>query len=324
VQSLFFEAEGRLKTDISPEQIASVVTRGEGMLWVDLSPNEKVNPHVLRDVFHFHPLAIEDCFDGLIDSPKVDDYGEYLFIIAQSIDYTASTERLDLCEVDISLGPHYVVTCRETPVRAVDELFEAARANPHLLERGADLLAHHIVDALVDLLLPAVEQMDDDLDDLERSILDRANKQQLADVLLLKRNVLRLRRTLLPQRDLVNRLSRGEFPRLIRPESLIFFRDVYDHTVRVEQILDGIRDLADSALATYLSAVNNRMNEVMKAMSVVAVIFLPLTLIASIYGTNLDYSTLGITFKYGFLLMLASMVLVAGGLILFFRRRGWF
>jgi magnesium transporter len=173
-------------------------------------------------------------------------------------------------------------------------------------------------------VLPAVEAMDEKLDDLERAILERPDPEHLADVLLLKRNTLRLRRSVLPQRDLVNRLSRGEFPKLISHEALIFYRDVYDHVVRIESMLDGLRDLADSALNSYLSAVNNRMNEIMKALSVVAVVFLPLTLIASIYGTNLDFSSIGLTFKYGFELMIVAMLLIAGAMILYFRRRGWF
>ena len=192
-----------------------------------------------------------------------------------------------------------------------------------MLARGADFLAHTILDSLVDLLLPAVEELDDTLDELESLILERPEKQHLAHVLLLKRNTLRLRRTILPQRDLVNRLSRGEFD-LIGKDALIFYRDIYDHIVRVEEMLEGLRDLADSALNSYLSAVNNRMNEVMKTLSVVAAIFLPLTLIASTYGTNLDYSIFGLTFEYGFLLLLTAMAAVALGLVAYFHSRGWF
>jgi magnesium transporter len=205
----------------------------------------------------------------------------------------------------------------------MDEVFETAVENNTLLRRGSDFLAHTILDGLVDRILPAVELMEEQLDVLEARILEKADKSLLAEVLLLKRNTMRLRRSILPQRDMVNRLSRGEFS-LISQDALIFFRDVYDHIVRVESMLDGLRDLADGALSSYLSSVNNRMNEVMKAMSVVAVIFLPLTLVASIFGTNLDYSPFGLTFRGGFWLMLAGMLLLSGVLVLYFRRRGWF
>jgi len=275
-------------------------------------------------VFAFHPLAIDDCYNERVDTPKIDDYGAYLFIVAQSVGYASRTERLQLAEVDVFLGPNYVVSVRVKPVAAVDELYARARESSHLMARGADFLAHTILDSLVDLLLPAVEEMDEQIDELEQRILDRPDKSLLPDVLLLKRNTLRLRRSILPQRDMVNRLSRGEFGALIGRDALIFYRDVYDHIVRVEEMLEGLRDLADGALSSYLSAVNNRMNEVMKVLSVVAVIFLPLTLIASIYGTNLEYSPFGLDLKAGFFLMLAVMLVIAGGLVLYFRRRGWF
>jgi magnesium transporter len=176
----------------------------------------------------------------------------------------------------------------------------------------------------VDQLLPAVESMDEHLDQLEISVLARPSPTQLREALLLRRNALRLRHLILTERDIVNRLARGDFPRLVPAEASIFYRDIYDHLVRGELMVDGLRDLADGVLNTYLSAVNNRSNEVMKAMSIVAVIFLPLTLIASIFGTNLEYSLFGAHFEAGFFLMLAVMVAIACALVVYFRRRGWF
>jgi magnesium transporter len=223
------------------------------------------------------------------------------------------------------LGRNFVVTVKSAGrLPTVDKLFSDAGANSFLLKRGADFLAHTVLDVIVDELLPAVEAMDERLEDLEQRIIERPTKDLLSEVLLLKRDTLRLRRSILPQRDMVNRLSRGEFGALIRTEALIFFRDIYDHIVRAESMLDGLRDLADSSLSSYLSALNNRLNEVMKAMSVVAVIFLPLTLVASVFGTNLDYSHFGLTLDGGFYWMLGAMVAVAAAMVMYFRRRGWF
>jgi magnesium transporter len=295
-----------------------------GVVWVDIAGDGGNERHLLSQTFHVHQLAIDDCFNGRVDTPKIDDYGSYLFIVAQSIAFYSRFERLELVEVDLFLGQNYLVTVRTKPAPTVDELFDRCSETPHIMNRGADFLAHTVIDGLVDLLLPAVEEMDELLDSLEQRILERPDKQLLTEVLLLKRNTLRLRRSILPQRDMVNRLSRGEFGDLIGREALIFYRDIYDHIVRVEEMLDGLRDLADSALSSYLSAVNNRMNEIMKAMSVVAVIFLPLTLIASIFGTNLDYSAFGATFEGGFYLMLAVMLAISIAMVAYFRRRGWF
>jgi magnesium transporter len=322
MRSVFLD-DATIRLDPSDDDIRGAIASKAGLLWVDLLPGDDAQT-VLHDLFAFHPLAIEDATNNRIETPKVDDYVDYLFIVAQSIGYGGAGERLNIAEVDIFLGPNYVVTTRKRAVAAIDGLFQRACENHHILTRGADFLTHTILDSLVDLILPAVEEMDQTIDALEQRILERPDKALLPEVLLLKRNTLRLRRSILPQRDMVNRLSRGEFGQLIGSDALIFYRDVYDHIVRVEEMLEGLRDLADSALSSYLSATNNRMNEVMKAMSVVAVIFLPLTLIASVYGTNLDLSPWGIHFKHGFLLMIASMFLVSGVNIYFFRRRGWF
>lgn len=322
-RSIYLSAANELTSDLSPSDLESAVTGGKGVLWLDLRDDGPEAQRLLTDVMGFHHLAIEDCFNGVVDTPKVDDYRDYLFIIAQSVVFDSATARLDLGEVAIFLGANYVVTLRPQPLPAIDELFQTAQENQHILDRGADFLAHTILDTLVDLMLPAVEEMDEKLDELMESILEEPQKHLLSQVLLLKRNTLRLRRSILPQRDMVNRLSRGEFSHLIDGEALIFFRDVYDHTVRVEEILDSLRDLADSALSSYLSVVNNRLNEVMRALSVVSAVFLPLTLIASIYGTNLDLSPLGLEFEHGFMLMIALMLVIAGFLIAYFRRRGW-
>jgi magnesium transporter len=324
IRSLYRSESGEVRRELGRDEMRSVVAKGEGLLWVFVTGSGHSERTLLSDVFEFHHLAIDDCFNGRVDTPKADDYGGHLFIVGQSLRYETVGERLDLDEVDIFLGPNYLITVTEETVEPVEELWKRAADGGVFLDRGADFLAHTVLDCLVDLLLPAVEDMDDALDELEGRILEDPDRRYLPEVLLVKRNTLRLRRSILPQRDLVNRLSRGEFPNLIRHEALIFYRDVYDHIVRVDEMLEGLRDLADSALNSYLSSVNNRMNEVMKTLSIVAAVFLPLTLIASIYGTNLKYDSLGVRFEHGFYLMLGSMVLVAAGLIAYFRYRRWF
>jgi magnesium transporter len=309
--------------EIGLAEVRSIIGAIDGVLWVDFDTGDPDGRALLED-FGFHPLAIEDCYNSHVDTPKVDDYGEYLFILAQSVSYSTDVTDFDIAELAIFLGSNYVISLHKTPIAPIEDLLDRATQSSHVQVRGADFLTHMILDVMVDQILPAVEAMDDQLDALERRILDRPDKALLGDVLRLKRNTQRLRRSILPQRDLVNRISRGEFGALIRSEAQIFYRDVYDHIVRVESMLDGLRDLSDSALSSYLSSVNNRMNEVMKALSVVASVFLPLTLIASIYGTNLDLSPFGQEFEHGFALMIVSMLAIAAAMILYFRHRGWF
>jgi len=324
IRALHRTESGELHTQVRLHELKNELASGKGLLWVDLDTADPEGRPLLEQDFGFHALAVDDCYNGHLDTPKIDDYEAYLFIQAQSIDYSTRANRLDLTEIGLFLGPHYVVTVHDQPVPPLDQLFSRAEENAHFIARGTDFLAQAILDVMVDQILPVVEEMDEELDELERGILDTPDRDLLSQVLLLKRNTLRLRRSILPQRDLVNRLSRGEFPKLIRPEALIFFRDVYDHVIRIESLLDGLRDLADSALNSYLSSVNNRLNEIVKVLSVVTVIFLPLTLIASIFGTNLDYSPFGLTLKSGFFVMLGAMLALAAAMVTYFHRRGWF
>jgi magnesium transporter len=323
-RSVYRSAAKAVSTGLSPEEMRTAIESGTGLLWVDVDDSEPTSMQVLRDVFRFHPLAIEDCFNDRVDTAKIDDYGSYLFVVSQNVNYSARSAQLVLSELNLFLGSNYLVSVHQAPLSSLHELFERSQKDDHLLARGTDFLTHTLLDGLVDELLPAVELMDEELNELQRRILERPQQPQLTEVLLFKRNTLRLRRSITAQRDIANRLSRAEFRALIRPEADIFYRDIYDHVVRVEQMLDGLRDLADGALTSYLSAANNRMQEVMKALTVVAVIFLPLTLIASIFGTNLDYSPFGLTLDAGFFVMLAAMLMIALGMVAFFRRRGWF
>ena len=260
-----------------------IVDEGEGVLWYRLTHDDETSRHVLNDVFDFHPLAIDDCFNSRVDTPKIDDYGAYLFIVAQSVQFAQTDHVLSLNELDIFLGKNYVVTVQakqEMPL--VDKLFEEAQANPNLMARGADFLAHTIIDVMVDQLLPAVEDMDEALDRLEQQILDPAGQATPHICPALEA------RHIAPEALDLAAAGHRQPPvswGVSRPDSteaLIFYRDIYDHIVRVESLLEGLRDLADGSLSSYLSAVNNRMNEVMKAMSVVAVIFLPLNLLAGL------------------------------------------
>jgi magnesium transporter len=324
IRSVYTGGESATLTDLEESALAQVLSKGTGLVWVDIAERDPRAEVLLRDTFQFHPLAIEDCFDDRVDTAKVDDYGDYLFIVAPYAVYDLQAEEVNIRELCVFLGASYVVSVHQRPIQPVHDIFDRATAESHILDRGPDFLVHSLLDAIVDELLPAIETMNEQLDDLERAVLDDPHHGHLTSILLLKRNALRLRRSLEAQRDMVNRLSRGEYPDFIRPDTAIFFRDVYDHIVRGATMIEGVRDLADDALSYYLTANNNRMTEIMKALSVVASVFLPLTLIASVFGTNLDYSWLGLTFDGGFYLMLAFMLLIAAGMFVFFRKRGWF
>ncbi len=320
----YLRKDGTVTSPVSEDAIRQTLAAGEGLLWIDLeaASQDEATP-LLRDIFGFHHLAIEDCFNTHIDPAKIDDYGDYVFIIAQAISSGQEAKRIETTELNLFLGPNYVVSFHGQPLPFIEEIRRRCEKNGLDMARGADFLAHSLIDELVDDYQPLVEELDDALQQVEEQVLAAPRKSFLEDILLLKRNVQRLRRTLLPQRDMVNRIARGEFPKLVRQETYIYFRDVYDHVVRVEEMVESVRDLADGVLNSYLSSINNRMNDVMKTLSVVATILLPLTFIASIYGMNFQHMP-ELTWRYGYYVMLGLMAAVALTLVVIFRRRRWF
>ncbi len=321
----FYRASGGEFLPISDAAaVRAAVADKDGLLWLDLTTRSEADAAALSEIFGFHPLTIEDCISQAVDPAKIDDYGEYLFIVVQALSEYQPDRELEIIEVDFYLGPNYVVSCHREPVPAIAQFRERLERNGMHAHRGADWLLHSLLDALVDEYLPIVDAVDDTLDSLEEAVLRKASTRHLQHILLVKRNALRLRRATTPQRDIMNRLSRGEFPKLISTETSVYYRDVFDHLVRIEYLVEAVRDLADGALNTYLSVVSNRLNEVMKVLTAGATIFLPLTLISGIYGMNFaDNQFPGFEETWGFAAVVGFMIAVAVALLAYFRYRRW-
>ncbi|MEX2225933.1 MAG: magnesium/cobalt transporter CorA [Dehalococcoidia bacterium] len=316
-------SNGNLRTGLSIEEAQAALADPANLLWVDIEESGRgEGERWLSDVFDFHALTIDDCYNTLIDPPKVDDHHDYLFVIIHTVEYDPATRDLTTSELDMYIGRNFVVSFHKRPLHAVTELERRAHGGSTDLQHGADFLAHSLFDITVDDFHPIVERLDDEISTIEEQMIDRPDKQLLAQALVLRRNAQRLRRTVLPQRDVAARFARGEYPDIIGAQSLFYYRDIYDHTVRVEEMIEALRDLADSTLSTYLGALNNRTNEVMKTLAIVTAVFLPLTLIAGIYGTNFD-NVPEYEWRYAYASMWTVMVVVAAGLIAWFRWRRW-
>jgi magnesium transporter len=296
----------------------------DGLVWLDLTIRSEENASVLRDVFAFHELTIEDCVSPLVDPARIDDYGDYLFIIVQAITGYEPDQELEPIEVDFYLGHNYVVSCHRERVPALEQFRQRCHRDERPLRKTPDWVLHGIIDAIVDEFLPIVDAVDETVDRLEEQTLERPNTSLMRQIVLAKRNALRIRRATVPQRDILQRLSRGEFPDFIRPETAMYYRDIFDHLVRIEYLIDSVRDLADGALNTYLSVISNRLNEIMKVLTAAAAIFLPLTLISGIYGMNFEKNQFpSFDAAWGFAAAVGFMVALAAGLLAFFRWRGW-
>jgi magnesium transporter len=304
--------------------IREAIANPDNLVWIDLVITNPDDARILSSVFDFHPLAVEDAVSPHVDPARIDDYGSYLFVVVQALSVYQADVEMEVVEVDFFLGKNYLVSCQQTTVPAIDRHFERPERLELLLQKRSDWALHGLLDALVDDYMPIVDQLDETIDDLENKVLDRAEKELLQQILIAKRNALRLRRATTPQRDIMNRLSRGEFPELVHSETSMYFRDVYDHLVRIEYLIEGLRDLSDAALQTYLSVVSNRLNEIMKVLTAGGAIFFPLTLISGIYGMNFSQNQLpSFDWKYGFPFSLALMAAIAISLLLYFRHRRW-
>jgi Mg2+ and Co2+ transporter CorA len=177
--SLYRPTDKQVAAGLSADEMRKAIDSGTGLLWVDVDDSDPTSMHVLQEVFRFHPLAIEDCFNDRVDTAKIDDYGSYLFIVSQGVTYAARSAQLVLTELNLFLGSNYLVSVHQAPLLSLNELFERCQKDDHLLARGADFLTHTLLDGLVDELLPAVELMDEELNELQRRILERPQQPQL-------------------------------------------------------------------------------------------------------------------------------------------------
>jgi len=221
------------------------------------------------------------------------------------------SEIVETAELAIFLGQHSVVSGHNFPMYSVEAVRQMVEDDGRPMKRGADFLAHALINALIDNIMPTIDKMGDVADEIEEEVIINPLQTILEAIVKLKRSTLRIHRVMAPQREVVNRLSRGEF-KLITGEAGIFYRDIYDHLVRIEDLNLIIRERIDNALTTYLSSMANRQNEVMKTLSIVAAIFLPLMLIAGIYGMNFEnMPELEVPWAYFAVLGLMGIVLVS-------------
>ncbi len=322
IKSTFYLSPGGdLPQQVNTDELSNIVAVGKGVLWVDIEDATNEDAKLLYNVFHFHPLAVADCVSKNIHPPKIDDFDDYLFIIVHGINYNIESDVEETTELALFLNRNYLVTSHGVPLRGVSSVLSRVQTDAHSMRRGADFLAHDVIDAVVDNIMPTVEDMDDKSDQLEAEALDNPKRQTLASIMQLKRSIQALERVILPQREIANSLSRGDYD-LISNTAQIYYRNIYDHLVRMEILIQGLKDMAESVLSTYLSSVSNRMNEVMKLLSIVAAIFLPLTLLAGIYGMNFANMP-ELQWHYGYFAILIAMVVIAVSLVVYFRRRRW-
>jgi len=291
------------------------------VVWVDLAAPSIPESLILSDTFAFHPLSVEDAMSAL-QFPKVEAYDGYLYIILHGIAYQAHERCFDTHDIDFFLGQTYLVTVHDGRSMSIADLREHATRNPKILSDGPVALLHRVVDAMVDRYRPEVDKLEDRLDDLEKAIFEDPKPALAKAILDEKRQVARLRRIITPQRDVIARLARRDFVD-ISTEMSFRFRDIYDHLVRVADDAIMFQDRITGMLDAHLSNVSNRLNEVMKVLTVVATIFMPLTLLTGIWGMNVPLPRFPGSQAAQFWWVFGIMTAVVIAMLMVFRRRRW-
>lgn len=320
--SAYLGADGTVRQRLQPARLLEAVKEG-GQLWVDIDANDRAQHALLEKAFGFHHLAIEDTLSPRT-RVKLEEYGTYLFLVIRTVRFDQATEDpYDIHTVNLYcfLGPHYLVTVHSAPVRATEELQHRLERSPDLLSRGAEMIAHGVIDFAVDEFLPMVDQVDDLVDGLEERLFESYDERAIKDIFAVKRLVVQLRRHLGPLREVLNVLTNRPHA-CIAQASQLYFRDVYDHTIRIVESLESVRDLLATVLDTYLTQTSNRMNRVMKQLTVVATISLPLVVIGGIFGMNFERIPLSHD-PLGFFWAIGVMAMFAAALYGFLKTRHW-
>jgi len=320
---VYRRGEQKVEEGVTVDHLPALLKDPSLVIWVDMESPTEQDERILLDVFKFHPLTVEDCHENR-HYPKIEEFPGYLYFIVHGVRADTSPDRFNTIELDGFLGPNYVLTYHHDSFRSINNVKQLVRTSPVLCRRGAAFLCHQILDQIVDFYSPVLDDFDDRIDRLETEIfnLKQPNNQILAEIMDLKRSVLRLRRISVKQMDVILRMSRGEFPELIPEDMRPFYRDVHDHLTRVVDLAESYRDLISGSLEAYLSVVSNRLNEIMKVLTIFSAIMLPLTFIAGVYGMNFDNMP-ELHSRYGYFATLAIMIVVALGMLVFFWRRGW-
>ena len=296
--------------------------RGAGMLWLNVHGLHE--PEVMAEIGHrfsLHPLVLEDILNT-DQRPKVDDYGDYLYIVARFFEYDAASGTIGTDQISIVLGPDYVLTFQERPTGTFDPIRERLRSDKGQIRKlGADYLAYSLLDTLVDRYFSVLEQLVERTEAIEDQLLLKTTPALLREIHAIKRETLVMRRAVWPLREVINNLTRAD-QRFFKPETQPYLRDIYDHTVHVIESLEGIRDLIAGMLDIYLSGISNRVNMEVRILTVITTLFMPAALIAGIFGMNFRSMPL-IEDNEGFLIALSMMGTIAVVMGTIFWRRRW-
>lgn len=275
----------------------------------------------LGDHFELHPLALEDVVNTE-QRPKLDDYEDYLFVVVKMFLYHEDKHILEVEQVSLFVKEHLVISFQERAGDAFNPIRERLKnGKGKIRKQGADYLAYALIDAIVDHYFGIIERLGERVEDVQAELISDPDTRTLQEIHKLKKEMLFLRRSVWPLREVINNLLRGESP-LVSKTTIVYLRDVYDHTIQVIDAIETFRDMLSSMVDLYLSSVSNKLNEVMKVLTIIATIFIPLTFITGVYGMNWQYMP-ELRWHWGYFTVLGVMAAIAIGMLIFFKRKNW-
>ncbi len=335
IRSFAFTTQGRLHSkDLDIFLMPTLLADTNLFLWVDLeNATETEAKRVLEDIFHFHPLSVQDCIDAS-PSPKVEEYSPkeedrfapYLFIVIHAVDYSRADGAFATTELNFFLGKNFLVTYHDVPMRSVLVVEERCIKGTGHIARAPDRVAHQLLDSLVENYKPALEELSNEISELETQVLQKPGKGTLNRIIEIKKEVHQLRQIIGPQREVLARFAAGDF-KLIRPHLVPYYRDVYDSLFHIGELAHGYTDSLNGILQIYLNMSSNQTGEVVKTLTMITVITTPVMIIGTWYGMNFANlwevkSPWGV--RYGYELAIGLTLITTGLTYWWFKRKKWF
>jgi magnesium transporter len=311
---------GITRTGVSPRDISELIKQKSTFVWLDLQNPQDDDLQLLREEFQFHPLSIEDATRHH-ERPKLEAFESYYFMVFYALRYDQAARRLISKPIGLFIGSNYLVSVHYGAIITIDETIKRWQSNTAEFGNDGGALLYALLDAIVDDYFPVIDALAEHVEAIEEQIFARFSEAALQEVFGLKRDLLGVRRVVAPERDVLNVLIRREVP-IFERNTILYLQDVYDHIVRITDSIDTYRDLLSSALDAFLSLQSNRLNQIVKLLTVASIVLMCDGLIAGIYGMNFEFMP-ELHWKYGYPFALGLMVVVSVAVVLYLRRRKW-
>ncbi len=320
ITSFYYIPGKPVRKIVGLEDFDKLQESGESLLWVDLNQPTDEELFVLKHDFNFHPLTIEDVIS---EKPrtKVDIYDDYLFVVFQIIDFIGRDIGIKNSEIDLFLCKNALVTVHYDDHRIFDYLYNRAEKDERLLSRGADFLFHAVIDSIVDNYSSTLDILEYEIEQVEEDVLGEPDEDIVKSIYTLRRDIVQLRRMVMPQKELINRFARNDF-KLISKPAAVYFSDILDHLIRIDDVANFHREILTSSLETYYSSVSTKTNEIIKFLTIFTVLFIPPTFLVGLWGMNFAFMP-ELKNEHGYFYALGLMLAVVLGLVVFFRRKKW-